>query len=139
MVSPWRFFRDERQRRSDLPREERAELLRRVGDVGFEGLHDVSRPRRLEEDRAAVDHADRVQAELEVGHDTEVAAAAAKRTEEVGVVVFARVHELAVRGHDVGGDEIVERQPVPAREVPDAAAEGEAGDAGRRHDAAHGG
>ena len=45
---------------------------------------------------------DLVQAEQERGDDAEVAAAAAERPEEVGVLVGVRPHVTAVRQHDLG-------------------------------------
>ena len=52
--------------------------------------------------------ADRVQLELEAGDHAEVAAAAADRPEQVGVLVGAGAHRLAVGGHDVGGEQVVD-------------------------------
>ena len=49
-------------------------------------------------------------------------------------VALAR-SSFAIRGHDVGGDEIVDREPELAGDPAEAAAEREAGDAGRRVDA----
>ena len=59
--------------------------------------------RRGEDQHAADDRADMVQAELQAGHDAEVAAAAADRPEQVRVVLGVRAEQLAVGGHDVGG------------------------------------
>ena len=59
----------------------------------------LDRPER----RAADDGVDVVQAEHERGDDAEVAAAAADRPEEVGVLVGAGADALAVGEHDVGG------------------------------------
>ena len=57
------------------------------------------------------DRADLVQAELELGDDPEVAAAAAQRPEQVGVLVVARPGDPAVGGDDLRGDEVVDAQP----------------------------
>ena len=94
---------------------------------------------QLEEHRAAVDVLDRVDPELEGGHHPEVAATAAQRPEQVGVLVLAGHQELAVGGHDIGRDQVVARQPVAAGQVADAAAQGEPTDAGRGDDPAGGG
>jgi hypothetical protein len=48
---------------------------------------------------------------LETGHDAGVAAAAADRPEEVGLVVCVDVAQLAVGRDDVGGEERIDRQP----------------------------
>ena len=57
---------------------------------------------------------------------------AAQRPEQVWVLVFARAHELAVRRHDLRGDEVVRGEPVLSLEPAAAASEREPGDAGRR-------
>ena len=129
---------DERQRRRDLERGERAERLRSVRDVVAEELEHVRDLGELEEHRAAVDVLDRVQPELERRHDAVVPAAAPQRPEQVGVLAFARHLEPAVGGDDVGRDQVVQRQPEPTREVADPAAEREPADAGGRDDAAGG-
>ena len=77
-----------------------------------------------------------MRAERELGHDAEVAAAAAHGPEELGVLVGARRDALAVGEHDLGREQVVDRQAVPAREVTDAAAERQPADAGRRDDPA---
>ena len=71
-----------------------------------------------------------MQAELELGHDAEVAAASAQAPEEVGVLGLARLDELAVGGHQVDGQQLVDREPVLAHDPADAAAEREPGDPG---------
>ena len=75
------------------------------------------------------DGVDRMEPVPEPSGDAEVAAAAADRPEQVRVRVAVGAHELAVRGHDVGREQVVDREPVLAHEVADAAAEGEAADA----------
>ena len=90
-----------------------------------------------EEDRAGQHHrADRMQPELERGHDAEVAAAAAQAPEQLGVLVLAGVHELAVGGDDVGGEQVVAGQAELAHQPADAAAEREPGDPGGGHEPA---
>ena len=74
--------------------------------------------------------------ERELGHDPEVAAAAAHGPEELGVLVGAGRHALAVGQHDLGREQVVDRQAVRPREVTDAAAERQPADAGRRDDPA---
>ena len=127
---------DERQRRRDLVRREAAELLGSVGDELAVQPEQVARLVQLEEDRSAVDVLDRAEPELEGRHDAEVAAAAADRPEQVGVVLLAGDVEGAVAGDHVRGQQVVEREAEPPREVADAAAEGQPADAGGRDDAA---
>ena len=52
-----------------------------------------------------------------------------------GMLVLAGRHEPAVGEDDVGFEQVVDRQTVLARQIPSAAAERQAGDAGRRDDA----
>ena len=60
----------------------------------------------------------------------EVAAAAAQRPEQVGVLVRGGAHDPPVGEHDLGGQQRVDRQAVPAHQPADAAAEREPADAG---------
>ena len=60
----------------------------------------------------------------------EVAAAAAQPPEQLGVLVVAGADDLARRGDQLRGDQVVAGEPVLGGEVADAAAEGEAGDPG---------
>ena len=62
--------------------------------------------------------AQRVRLELELGHDAEVAPAAAQRPEQVCVLVAACPAGLAVGGHDLGRVEAVDRQPMAAHQPP---------------------
>ena len=73
---------------------------------------------------------DRVQRELHRGDHTEVAAAAAQRPEQVGVLLGAGVHQPAVGGDDIRGDQTVAGQAVAAQQPADATAEGEPADPG---------
>ena len=73
-------------------REHARGVLERVGDVELEHVGP-----------------ERVQAQLERRDDAEVAAAAAQRPVQVGVLVGARAHAAAVGQHDLGGDEVVDR------------------------------
>ena len=72
--------------------------------------------------------------ELKLGDHPEVAAAAAQRPEQVGVLVGAGVHQRAVGEHHVGPDEAVDRQPEAACQMPETAAEREPANPGRRDD-----
>jgi hypothetical protein len=73
-----------------------------------------------------------VGAELELGDDAEVAAAAAQRPEQVGMGGPRRPHDLPVGQDHFGGEKRVDRQPVTAHQPPEAAAEREPADAGVR-------
>ena len=84
-----------------------------------------------------MDHrADRVQRELERRDHAEVAAAAAQRPEQIGVLLLRCTNDARVGGHHLGGDQVVARQAGDRREPADAATEREAGDAGVADEAA---
>jgi hypothetical protein len=73
---------------------------------------------------------------LERRHDTEVPAAATQCPEQIGILRLVGRDDASVRQDDVGGQQVVDRQPVFAGEVTDAAAERQAADAGRRDEPA---
>ena len=77
-----------------------------------------------------------MQRELERRHDAEVAAAAPQGPQQVGVLVLAGADQPPVGRHDLGRDEVVDREPVAAPEPADAAAEGEPAHAGVGDEAA---
>ena len=77
-----------------------------------------------------------MEAELGLGDDAEVAAAALQRPEQVGVLVLGRDDDVAVRGHDVGRDQAVAGEAELALEPAAAAAGRESDHAGRRDAAA---
>ena len=87
--------------------------------------------RRRQEQHPADDLVDLVQAEPEPGRDPEVAAAAADRPEQVGLGLGVDATELAVGGHDLGREQVVDGQAVLANQVPDAAAERDPADPDR--------
>ena len=118
-----------------LLREER-HRRRRTEDVGDQGelvrclIRGLDEPRerlrrRGDGEHAARDRVHRVQAVVEARHDAEVAAAAADRPEQVGLVRLVDVDDAPVGRHDFGSEHMVDRQPVLAHEVAGAAAERE--------------
>ena len=118
---------DERHRRRHHHVRDRGELVgRRLGLIDESG-DDVGR--RREEQHPAPDGADRMQAELQPGHDAEVASPTTDRPEEVRLRVGVGAHESPVGGHDVGGEQAVDRQAVLADEEPDASSHRDPADA----------
>ena len=77
-----------------------------------------------------------MQLKFERRDDAEVAAPAAQRPQQIGILVGARRDDAAVRTDIVGGYQTVARQAKAARKASEAAAEGEAADA-RLRDSAH--
>ena len=80
---------NERRRRGGHDDGDDRQLLRGARRDRHERLQDL--PGRRQEQRAAEDHPDRVEPELEAGHDAEVAAAAADRPEQVRMLVSLAV------------------------------------------------
>jgi hypothetical protein len=68
-----------------------------------------------------------VQRVLERRDDAEIAATAAQTPEELRVLAFARMHEMAVGGDDVGGLQVVAGEAETAAEAAETAAERETG------------
>ena len=81
---------------------------------------------------------DRVQRELDRGDDAEVAAAAAQRPEQLGMLVGGRADLVAAGGDELDGEDVVAREAVLALEPAGAAAEREARHAGAGDAAADG-
>jgi hypothetical protein len=79
-----------------------------------------------------------VEAVPEGGDHPEVPSPTPQRPEEIGMLVGGGGEQIAGRGDDIGGEQVVARQAVPAVEPAEATAEGETGDPGHR-DHPHGG
>ena len=73
--------------------------------------------------------------EQEAGHHAEIAAAAAKRPEEIGILRLVRGHEPTVGQHHVGLDQIIDGEPELAAQVARPSGKREPRDAGGRDDA----
>ena len=82
-----------------------------------------------EDEGAGVDVGDRDQVEVQGGDDRVVAAAAAQRPEEVGLVLGVDGHRLAVGGDQLDRPDAVAGEAVAAPEPAEPAAERVAGDA----------
>ena len=115
------------RRRHDVG--DRGELVRRRIGGGHEAFDHFGRPGQ--DQHAAGELADVRQPVLEAGHDAEVAAAAADRPEQVRLVLGVHAPQLSIGRHDLGGEDVVDRQAVEAAEVADAAADGDAADPDR--------
>src|SRR5262245_61526171 len=72
--------------------------------------------------------------ELEARHHSEVATAAAQSPEQLGIVLVARSYDAPVRGHHVGGDQVVAPKALRMPQPTVTTSGGEPADAGRRHD-----
>ena len=128
----------EGERRGHAQLEDRRQLVGRRGDeLAVEGEHLAGILEGVKDRPGEHDRSHRVKPVLERGHDAEVPAAAADPPEEVGVLIPARGEELALRRHQVDREEVVDRRAVLSHEPADAAAEGEARDAGVGDDPAH--
>ena len=80
-----------------------------------------------------------MQPELELDDDSEVAATAAQAPEQVGVLIGGRAHDVAVRGDDGAGHDVVAGETVLAGQPAHAAAQRQPADAGVRDVAGRGG
>ncbi len=121
--------RQERKRRCAVRDDHDPELVGRVRRVLAQPAQHVRRLLERPVDRAAEhERADRVQVVLEGGGDAEVAAASAQAPEQLGLAVRVDAQPFAVRGDEVDGAQVVDREPVPAHEVAEPAAEGEPAD-----------
>ena len=87
--------------------------------------------RRGQDQHPAVRLGHVVEPVLEARHDPEVAAAAADRPEQVRMVLGVDQQALAVGGHHLGRQHVVDRQPELAHEVADAATERDPADPDR--------
>src|SRR5207248_2448430 len=92
-----------------------------------------------EEGAAAYDYAGRLEAELEARGDAEIAAAAAQRPEQVGVLLLVDPQQPSVRRDQLHRKQVVDRQTVLTHHPADAAAERQSADADGRHVAGAGG
>ena len=128
--------RDERQGRHVVL--ERGVPADRAGQGGHDAGVLAQRRGRLlrlvDRDPDAHHRAEVVGAEGEAGDDAEVAAAAAQRPEQLGVLARADLDHLAARQHELKGDEVVAGEAVLAGEPADPAAERQAGHPGLGHD-----
>ena len=123
-------LRDLRQRRQLHDPERGRDVVGRVGGpLRRRPCSTRSASRPVPDHEAGVDLGQRVEAELERGDDAEVAAAAAQRPEQLGVVVGVGADELAVGGDELDRGQAVGLQAVAAGEPAHAAAERVAGDA----------
>ena len=137
---PVQFLGDVRQRRRGAESHDRAELVGSVAHEVAVEAEDLVSVACVPEDGAGQDAgSDGVELELERGDHTEVAASSAQRPKEVGVLVFGCPQQFAVGGHDIGGEQVVDRETVLAHEPADTTAKGESCDAGVADDAAGGG
>jgi hypothetical protein len=76
---------------------------------------------------------ERVSPVLEGGDHAEVPTTTPQGPQQLRVVLLVCGDEVAVRGHQVRGDQVVATEPVPATQPAQPAAKGEPGDPGRGH------
>src|SRR3546814_2335757 len=69
------------------------------------------------EDRAGIDHIDRMSPEQEARDHAKVPAAATQRPEQIGVALLAGGRDRAVRQHHVGLEQVVDGETAFAREI----------------------
>ena len=118
--------RDERHRRDLHDIGDRRELVGSRLRGGHEPGDHLRRGRQ--EEHAPDDRRQLVQPVLEARHHPEVAATAANRPEQVGLVLRVGAHQLAVGGDHIGRQDVVDGQAELAGEEADAATHGDAAD-----------
>ena len=116
-----------RRRRQDIG--DRRELLGPVDRHLDERRHDVRRGRQ--DQHAADDRPQVVEAKPKPRDDAEVAAAPSDGPEEVGMALLVDPEQLPVCGHDLGGEQVVDREAVGAHEKAHASAERDPADPDR--------
>src|SRR4051812_48541141 len=84
------------------------------------------------QDQAGIDALEGVETEGELGDDAEVAASAAQTPEELRSFGLAGTDDRAVCQDDFGADEVIRGQAILTHKPAQPAAEGQAGDTGRR-------
>jgi hypothetical protein len=103
------FGGNHRKRRSEPEVRDEADLVRRLSGELAEEAEDIrSHAHRPRQHAGQHLGPERVKSELERGDDPEVAAAAAQAPEQVRVLVLAGGDQIAVGGHDVAGQQVVD-------------------------------
>ena len=121
--------RDERHRRSRHHVGDRRELLWSGLGRGYESCDHFRSGGQQQ--HAAEDAIDRLQAVLEARGHAEVAAASANRPEQIGLGSAVDAAQLAVGGHDLSGKHAVDRESMLAGQISNAAAQGDAANSNR--------
>jgi hypothetical protein len=85
----------------------------------------------IPEDRAGIDGINRMGLEQEAGDNAEVPASAANRPEQIGMLTPACGDESSIGEHDIGLEQVINRQAVLAGQITRAATEREPADARR--------
>jgi hypothetical protein len=131
------LLRQDRQRRRLAHDQQMAEAVGGVGGRSPEQRQHLLRPRHRMQHQSG-DHLGPVGLRLELKRrdHAEVAAAAADRPEQIGVLLRARLAHLAVGRDDLDRAQVVGGETMAPADPAEAAAEREPGDAGGRDDAA---
>ena len=115
------FRRHERRRRRGQESDGTADLLRRARHVvAVKADHLARLPAWPQQQPRGQERADRVQPELELGHDAEVAAAAAQAPEQIRILGLARGHPGQIDHHVRPAGMIPVGARVPLEDVQDA-------------------
>ena len=135
--APWTSCGQDRQRRRLAHDQQKAEAVGGFCRRLAEQRQHLLGPRHRMQHQSG-DHLGpvRLRVELECRDHAEVAAAAADRPEQIGVLLDAGPAHLAVGGDDLDRAQVVGGETMAPAYPAEAAAEREPGDAGRRNDAA---
>lgn len=113
--------RHERQRGSAQDVDDQRQLVGRCGGLLDQGC-DHPGPGGQDE-RSARELVEPMQPQLQPGDDAEVAPTAANRPEQIGIPLGVGAQDLAARRHDLRREQVVDRHPMLADQVADAAPE----------------
>ena len=104
------MFGERRSRRDGEKREEAIQIIGRRRDQIAIPFHHVGCFAQLVQHRAGIERVDRMQLERKRGDDAKIAAAAAKRPEQIGIFVGIGFYKFAVRQYDIGREQIIDAQ-----------------------------
>src|SRR5436190_22802565 len=124
------IFGKHRRRRNDQKRKEAVHVFGGFDNEFPIGLQNVCRLLQRPERWAELDHANRMQPELERSHYAEVSATPTNGPEQVIVLLRACRDESSVRKHHVDRQQVINREAIAARKVADASSHGESGNSG---------
>ena len=104
------MFGERRSWRHRKKGEEAIQIIRRRRDQIAIPFHHVGCLAQFVEHWAAIERVDRMQLERERRDDAKIAAAAAKRPEQIRIFIGVGFHKFAVRQDDISREQIIDAQ-----------------------------
>src|SRR6266498_5612130 len=128
------MLREWRAGRNGDEGKEPVDLIRRLGNELPVPFHDVCGLIHLPQHWAGTHRMNRMRLKQKRGDHAEVPATPANSPEQVAILVSAGNNEFPIGQDDVSREEIVNRQTILSRQVPNATAQSQAANASRRDD-----